>query len=312
MIKVFFSYSHRDSSLRDELEVHLSPLKRDRIISTWHDRDIDAGSDFSGTISENLEDSDVILLLVSPYFLASDYCHDVEMKRALERESAGEARVIPVILESCDWHHSPFGHLLAMPTDGKPVTKHENFHDALLQVAVALRELAERGSADPVTETPVETISTISPSEPRSSNLRVAKELSDRERDRFRTEAFEYMSKFFENSLAELERRNDGLDTTFRRVDANAFTCAVYVNGSKESACSIVLDGAMGEIAFSSGEEVSRNSCNEWLSVEHDGYVTSLMPGGMAFRGGENRPLTMQGASEYFWQILVETLQCSR
>ena len=85
MVKVFFSYSHRDESLRDELEVHLSALKRQGIIDTWHDRRIGSGKEIDSEISQNLEDANIILLLVSPYFIASDYCYDVEMTRALEK-----------------------------------------------------------------------------------------------------------------------------------------------------------------------------------------------------------------------------------
>ena len=99
MAKVFFSYSHKNEDLRNELEIHLSILKRQGIIETWHDRRIDAGQEFSQEISEYLNEADIILLLVSPYFLASDYCYDVEMKRALEMHERKEAVLIPVILQ---------------------------------------------------------------------------------------------------------------------------------------------------------------------------------------------------------------------
>lgn len=121
MVEVFFSYSHKDEDLRNELEIHLAVLKRQGVISTWHDRRITAGDEFADKISCHLESADIILLLVSPYFIASDYCYEVEMKRALERHDAGEARVIPVILHPCYWHGAPFGRLLAVPSDGKPV-----------------------------------------------------------------------------------------------------------------------------------------------------------------------------------------------
>ena len=72
MVKLFFSYSHEDEALRDHLEIHLASLKRQGIVSTWHDRRISAGDAFGGEISEYLEKADIILLLVSPYFIASD------------------------------------------------------------------------------------------------------------------------------------------------------------------------------------------------------------------------------------------------
>jgi hypothetical protein len=98
MAALFFSYSHRDEPLRNELEIHLSQLKREGIITAWHDRRIVAGNEFAGQIGDQLDAADIILLLVSPYFLASEYCYDVEMRRAMERHNEGTARVIPVIL----------------------------------------------------------------------------------------------------------------------------------------------------------------------------------------------------------------------
>lgn len=139
-IGVFFAYSHRDEDLRDELDKHLSTLKRAGIISGWHDREITAGTEWSGQIDEHLNGAGVILLLVSSDFLASDYCYDVEMKRALERHEAGEARVIPVILRACEWKDGPLGNLLALPTDGRAVTSWSNQDEAFADVARGIKE----------------------------------------------------------------------------------------------------------------------------------------------------------------------------
>ena len=109
MVTIFFSYSHKDEDLRDELEIHLSALKRQGVIETWHDRQIGAGKELDDEIDVNMENADIILLLVSPYFIASDYCYNIEMQRAMERHGKGEARVIPVILHPCDWQKTPFG-----------------------------------------------------------------------------------------------------------------------------------------------------------------------------------------------------------
>ena len=84
-------------------------------VETWHDRRIVAGDEFNNCIGDELERADIILLLVSPDFIASDYCYDIEVKRALERVSAGQARAIPIILRACDWHDAPFGKLELAP-----------------------------------------------------------------------------------------------------------------------------------------------------------------------------------------------------
>lgn len=119
--KVFLSYAHADEKLMNELKKHLAALRRQSIISTWHDRDITAGSEWAGEISQELENADVILLLISADFLSSDYCWDVEMKRAMERHNEGTAVVIPIFLRPCDWKGAIFGKLQGLPTDAQPV-----------------------------------------------------------------------------------------------------------------------------------------------------------------------------------------------
>ncbi len=142
-LSVFFSYSHKDEDLRDELAVHLSILKRQAKIRPWHDRQITGGREWAGEIDDNLNAADVILLLVSPTFVASDYCWDMEMKRALERHEAREARVIPIILRPVDWSGAPFAKLQALPKNAKPVTTWPNRDEAFLDVAKGLRAAIE-------------------------------------------------------------------------------------------------------------------------------------------------------------------------
>ncbi len=108
---VFLSYSHRDEALRERLETHLALLRREGRIAIWHDRKIRGGETWAERISDHLEAADVVLLLVSADFLASDYCYQTEMRRALERHRAGSARVVPVVLRPCDWQSGAFGKL---------------------------------------------------------------------------------------------------------------------------------------------------------------------------------------------------------
>jgi hypothetical protein len=143
-LSLFYSYSSRDGALRDELETALSLLRRQQVISGWHDRRVVAGTEWERQIDQHLEAADIILLLVSPDFIASDYCYDLEMTRALERHEAGTARVIPIILRPCDWKTALFGKLQALPRDGKPVTTWGNRDEAFADVARGLRE-AVRG-----------------------------------------------------------------------------------------------------------------------------------------------------------------------
>ena len=322
MAKVFFSYSHRDEELRDELEKHLSILRRQGFIEAWHDRRIGVGAELAHEISQNLETADVILLLVSSDFLASDYCYDIEMKRAMVRHEAGEARVIPVILRPCDWHDAPFGKLLATPPDGKPVTRFPALDEAFVLVVRDIKQaLGQMGQGKaPVrlaADMPEAQPATRDTAKPRSSNLRIRQNFSDRELDKYLTESYEFIANFFEGSLQELERRNQVIETDFRRIDANHFTAKVYRDGKQECSCKIWFGGRrslVGGIAYRGNDVLhdymDDNSFNEAINVESDGYTLFLKPLGMQGmgRGGEQM-LTQEGAAEYLWGLFIAALQ---
>jgi len=241
MAKVFFSYAHEDEALRDQLEKHLTLLTREGAIETWHDRRIGPGGAIDREIDSALETADIILLLVSSDFLASDYCHDIEMRRALERHAEGLAQVIPVILRPCDWHSAAFGHLNAVPRDGKPVTQHRSLDEGFVDVARAIRRAARRPSSPYGVGTSPKLVSpaTNEPRPNRSSNLRIPRSFTDRDRDHFFDEALQYIADFFESSLRELHARNPEVETRFRRIDADRFEAVVYVNGEERSRCGI-------------------------------------------------------------------------
>lgn len=321
MAKLFFSYSHADEALRNELEKHLSILKRQGFIEPWHDRRIGAGGEFAREISQNLEAADVILLLVSTDFLNSDYCYDIEMKRAIERHEAGEARVIPVILRPCHWRDTPLGKLLATPPDGKAVKSFPSLDDAFVEVVSdikqALKQLGQEKAPSPPTVLAVAQPPLDEVVKPRTSNLRIKQEFTDRDFDKFLAESYEYVANFFEGSLQELGKRNPNIETDFRRIDANHFTAKAYQSGKHASSCKIWLGGRRsfaGGIAYL-GNDISHdygddNSYNESINVESDGYALFLKPMGMQWFGQDrDQALTQAGAAEYLWGLFVEPLQ---
>ncbi|HWS83152.1 MAG TPA: TIR domain-containing protein [Ktedonobacteraceae bacterium] len=140
-IKIFYCYAHADQMLRDELEKHLSPLKRLKYITGFFDRQILAGANFEQEIEKNLDSADIILILVSPDFIASNYSYDIEMARALKRHETGKAHVVPIILRPVYWEDTPLGILQALPTDRKPITQWSDRDEALLNVATGIRDL---------------------------------------------------------------------------------------------------------------------------------------------------------------------------
>ncbi len=319
MAKLFLSYSHQDEEFRKQLETHLALLKRQGVIDIWHDRRIEAGQNIHTSIDQNIDDSEIILLLVSADFLASDYCYDTEMKRAIQRHEDGVARVIPVILRPCDWHSAPFGNLRATPTDGKPVSKIPDRDEAYLlivrdisQAVAGIKKQENRSAAFQPAPSEVPVFGRPN----RSSNLRVQREPSDREKDRFITDSFEYLSNYFENSLRELESRNSEIETEFRRIDANHFTAVIYSQGQIASQCKIWIGGMFSSqsVSYSVDRSSDDHSLNESVSLKSDGYSLTFRPVmGISFsQSPDQRQLSQEGVAEYYWSKFIEPLQRRR
>lgn len=319
MARVFFSYSHDDEQYRDQLEKHLATLQHQGLIESWHDRRILAGSDFAHEIDQQLDQCDVILLLVSASFIASNYCYGIEMQRALERHAAGTAHVVPVIVRPCDWRNTPLGALNAAPRDGKPIVTWSNYDEAYTDVVRQVRAVVEQISGSgtgkharrvPPAAAPAPTTPAAS-TLPRSSNLRLRKEFTDADQDQYLHQAFDFLAQFFDGSLQELQQRHSDIKCSYRRVDANTFTATIYRNGTRTTECSITLGGGFrqGSIAYSTDASARGNSFNESLSVAHDDQSLYLKPLGMSMHGNDRAKLTFEQAAEMYWDLLISRLQ---
>jgi hypothetical protein len=316
MIKLLFSYSHKDEEFRDQLDAHLSLLKRQEKLLTWHDRRITAGEEIDKAIREELESSQIILLLISANFLASNYCYEKEMQLAIERHNNGTAVVIPVILHPCDWQTAPFGGLRATPTDGVPISKYPNQHEAFSIVAKDIRQVVERflGSnkvvASKLDQKDAET--QISDSY-QSGTIKVKRNFGDLERDKFLEESYEYIARYFDNSLRELSSKNSQIDTQFKRLNETKFTASVYSNSQRVAQCTIGYGSGifkLASITFSNSGNANESSFNESLSVEDDGYHLYFRPLGMPMiRKSSKSILSQQEAAEYYWEILIAPLK---
>lgn len=141
-VKVFFCYAKPDYQLLIRLKNHLITLQRQELIEVWYDRDINAGAEWEQEIASHLNTADLILLLISPYFMASDYCFSVEMMRAIERHERGEAVVIPIMLRPVDTEGAPFDKLQKLPRDSKPVISRAwlNADEAFSDIAQGIRK----------------------------------------------------------------------------------------------------------------------------------------------------------------------------
>lgn len=140
-VELFISYSHEDEEMCNELLKHLSVLKRDDTISIWHDRKITPGEQWKGIIDQRLNSANIILLLVSPDFVSSHYCYDIEMKRALSMHVDGVARVIPIILRPVDWFDTPMSNIQALPKDAKPVSTWEIKDEAYVDIVRGVKKI---------------------------------------------------------------------------------------------------------------------------------------------------------------------------
>ncbi len=144
-IEIFLCYAREDELLRQRLDKQLSVLMREGLVRVWHDRNINAGAEWRKEISRHLNSAQIILLLISPDFMKSEYCYSIEMKRAMERQERGDARVIPIILRPVYWQGAPFSKLQVLPTDAKPVRSRSwrNLDEAFFDVTVGIRKVVE-------------------------------------------------------------------------------------------------------------------------------------------------------------------------
>jgi nucleoside phosphorylase len=140
-LTLYYVYSYEDKLLREKLEEHLISLSRLGIISSWHDREINTETEWVDTTNQHVETASVILLLVSPDFLSSGYSYGTEMRRALQRHSRAEARVIPILLRPVAWRESPVASLLLLPRNGKPITLWDDPDDAFLEILRSIRQI---------------------------------------------------------------------------------------------------------------------------------------------------------------------------
>ncbi|MDP3749715.1 MAG: toll/interleukin-1 receptor domain-containing protein [Phenylobacterium sp.] len=313
--KLFISYSHHDADLLGELRVHLRPYERNGVVEPWFDGFLIPGDDFDREVRKALAACDFIGLLVTPRFLASDYCVDVEMEDAIHRHLEGKARVVPIIAKPCAWKTTSLPKLLATPTDGLPITKWSDADEAWDIVG---RDLAKAAGAD-VARPPAVPASSASrakivrehappPSQTGFSIPRSSKP-TDQEIDDFRHDAFERIAQIFELTLSQ---KGNGVTGRFRRLDANRFTVTLYRNGSKAASCTIFTGGdffGSRGIAYNGKDDGATNTMSEELAVEVSEQGVGLVPHmGRAFGRSEDKPMTPDDGAALFWKLLTERL----
>lgn len=141
MKKIFLSYSHKDEIYKDQFVTHLSGLRRKKIIEVWDDRQVKIGDKWDEKIIEKLWDSDIVIFLISPDFLDSEYINDNEIKKTIQRQKNNEVCIIPVFIRPCDFESSILFSFQGVPRDMKFISTWDNRDSAFLQVINELKNI---------------------------------------------------------------------------------------------------------------------------------------------------------------------------
>lgn len=142
-LRAFFSYSKSDKALLEDFKKATAALRRQNLLEAWDDSRIVAGDEWDDEIKTALREADIIFLLLSQDFLATDYIWDEEIKEAMRRHEAREARVVPILLRPCDWKGMPFEKLQGLPRKGRYIASAPNADELWLEVAQGVRAVID-------------------------------------------------------------------------------------------------------------------------------------------------------------------------
>ncbi len=285
------------------MHTHLAMLRRENLIDTWYDRDILAGDEIDAEIAEQLESCELFIALLSPDFLNSDYCYEKEMQKAIDRHEAGELRIVPIIVEPCDWKTSPLKRFLALPKDGKPVSEWNNENTAYLNIVTELRRLI-RSRPEEDTAKPQESVGGAEATT--RNRYRVQRDFDEIDRDDFRQAAFREMAEYFRKSIAEIDQV-EGLRGRFHEIGVHGYSCTVInkmLDSRGEAHITVRIPRnriGIGDISYSFTENAAENTANGWFSVQANDYDLYLSWSSFGSMGDEKQ-MTAQNAAEALWE----------
>jgi hypothetical protein len=304
MKTIFNSYSHQDEAALNRLHTHLAVLQREKEIFNWFDRKIFAGEKIDDKISEQLENSDIFLALISPDFLASNYCYEKEMFRAIELHKAGRLQIVSVIIEPCDWQSTPLADFKVLPKDGRAIAEWTNVNVAYLDVVKEIRRLVNQ---KPVVQ---ETIPIASPFTPAaSSRYRIKRTFDAVDKADFRQSAFKVIRDYFHASISEIDSL-EGIRARFADITSIAFSCTVLNKARQNSAGYLTVrsegsNHSFGDINYSYSENAPSNTCNGFFAIEWNDYEMYLKTG-LFFSGKQSEVVTPRQAAEALWIDLLD------
>lgn len=307
--EAFISYAHVDDRRRERLHKHLAMLNREKLISVWSDHEILAGDRFADKIDEALEQAGLFIALLSPDYLASNYCYEKEFQRALQLNEAGQLRIVGVVVEPCDWRSSPFADLVVLPKSGKAIPDWANENTAYLNVVEELRRVLKQ----PPAPSPAAAESTGQPHTAQARRYRVKQDFDAIQRAEFGESAFQTIGDYFRRACSEMHEASEHLRARFSDLGRDAFTCTL-VNRAKirggEAHVTIRRGRGrhhVGDISWLWAEHGEEGTSNGWLSVEADDFELHLKGSIDRFGfGGRDQVMTSQQAAEQLWNAFME------
>ena len=304
----FISYAHADAKALDRLHKHLAMLRREGALTAWTDHEILPGDRVNDSISEHLGSSSLFIALVSPDFLASRYCYDEEFRRALVMASENRLRIIPIILEPCDWLSSPLQEFLALPKDGTPVSNWTNQNNAYLEVVTGLRRLlavAKEKKAGVLPEANASHFSIRTP--------RIKQDFDAIQRADFADKAFAVILDYFRASCQEMGRIDD-LRARFEVIDTTAFTCSVVNRARVNNGEAHITvrntkgrsSGFGGDISYVNQRYADSTTSQGSILVANDDYQQYLVLNSFSMSERDKERLTPEQVAERLWTAFVQ------
>jgi hypothetical protein len=307
----FISYAHADANALDRLHKHLAMLKREGTLNAWTDHAILPGDRVDGAISAQLERSTIFVALVSPDYLASRYCYEKEFELGLALAQAGRMRIVPVILEPCDWLSSPLKEFLALPKDGLAISGWTNQNNAYLDVVTGLRRILT--APDEGKGPGPGPGSAVAP--PRAATVRqprIKQDFDTIQRADSADKTFAVIQDYFRASCDELTRIED-LRARFEVMDPTAFTCTVVNRGRLRGGEAHITVrngkgrsmGFGGDISYVNQRYAEANTSNGSIRVEHDDYNLFLAMDQFGSSGRNKEKITPEQAAARLWTEFV-------
>ncbi|WPO84372.1 toll/interleukin-1 receptor domain-containing protein [Chryseobacterium sp. JJR-5R] len=314
-MKAFISYSHKDESYLERLKVHLTQMNRDGLISEWNDKEIHAGSSLDDSISDALTSSELFLALVSPDYIASNYCYEKEFRTALQMHEEKKLIVVPIIVEPCDWQNAPFGKIKSLPKDGKAVAEWTNANNAFLNIIQELRRLLNSSKAS----VPVQNIQAVGTTEKVVRDYKVKRTFSEVDKYSFREASYKEIKNYFNSSILELDSL-ENLQALFTNDGKGFFTCLISNRANNQDRYLTVQIGGegqrhYGDLSYSFSDQISTNSIqmDKVYRIDYDDYHQFWTKNSPMFgySGDLDKQLTAHQVAEEIWNEFISQVGVS-